>query len=147
MLITLNFSTATSLECFQCSSFSSMKDCIDFQKKTTCQKWQDRCYNMTVQVYVKLINENLTGYQRGCASQGECTHKRCTDHFAKKLGEKEAAYHFCHMSCCEGNLCPERNVTTNTQEPVKEARQSGSGVVKLTSFFVTACAFMYAFFL
>ena len=147
MLIAPYFSTAASLECFQCSSISSMKDCIDFQKKTPCPRETDRCRNMTVHVYVHMLKQNVTGFQRGCASQYECLKNECSGHFAENYGEKKDAYSFCRMSCCEGNLCPEGNVTTTTQGPMKEARQSGSDVVKLASFFVTACAFMNGFFL
>ena len=105
---------------------------------------------MTVRVYVKMLNENMIGYQRGCASQDECVFGRCTSHFAEEYGEKKDAYDSCQMSCCQGNLCPQGNVTTTTTSgPVAGAR-SGSDAVNLASFSVTLGALISiisAFFL
>lgn len=131
---------ASALDCFKCVSMRSMQDCVDFQKETRCVRETDRCRNMTVQVYVNMLKQNVTAYQRGCATQDQCLHKRCSGHFAEEYGEKENAYNFCNMSCCKDNLCPQTNVTANTDtyEPAMGARGSGSHVVELTSLFVSA---------
>lgn len=137
---TIRSSPAASMECFECHSLKSMKECTDFQKRTRCPRETDRCRNMTFQVYVGLLREDMTGFQRGCASQDECVFKRCTGHFAVQYGVEDNAYSLCQVSCCQGNLCPEGNTTGDpgVEGPVKGARQSGSDVVRLTSFFVTA---------
>lgn len=142
LLIIPLFSSATTLECFQCSSIYSMEDCIEFQKKIRCPKETDYCRNMTVRVYVQLLKDNVTGFQRGCASQYECLDKSCTGHFAEKYGEKENAYNFCRMDCCQENLCPEGNATTSTRGPEVGARQSGADTVKLVIFSVPAAALL-----
>lgn len=117
-----------------------MEDCVQFMKKVRCPRETDRCRNMTVQVYVRLLKENVTSFQRGCASQDECVFSRCSNHFAEKLGEKALAYNMCEMSCCTGDFCPEGNVTTDSSGgPVKGAR-SGCDVIHPVSFSVAASA-------
>ena len=120
-----------------------MEKCVRFMKKVRCPRETDRCRNMTVQVYVRMLRQNVTGFHRGCASQDECMFSRCSGHFAEELGEKGLAYNVCHMSCCTGDLCPEGNVTnTGTDSfggPVKGAR-SGCDVIHPLSFSVTAGA-------
>ena len=119
-----------------------MEDCVQFLKKVRCPKETDRCRNMTVQVYVHMIRQNMTGFQRGCASQDECVYSRCSGHFAEKLGEKGLAYTGCQMSCCTGDFCPEGNTTTtqggdSSGGPVKGAR-SGCDIIYPVSFSVAA---------
>ena len=115
-----------------------MEDCVKFMKKTQCPKQKDHCRNMTVQVYVHLLGENTTGFQRGCASQDECVFRQCTGHFAEEYGEKKDAYNVCQMSCCTGDFCPEGNITINggAGGPVKGAR-GGSEFVNSVSCSVT----------
>ena len=122
-----------------------MKECTDFEKRVRCPRNSDLyCRNMTVQVYVKLLKQNITAYERGCASHDECVFKKCTSHFAEPLGENPDAYNFCRMSCCQENLCPEGNVT-KVEGPVKGARQSGADGVNLKGLFVTAGAMLNVF--
>lgn len=145
LLITLFpflWSSAATRECFECQSLKSMEECIQFMKKVPCPRETDRCRNMTVQVYVRMLGENVTGYQRGCASQDECVFSRCSGHFGEDYGEKDNAYNVCKMSCCTGNFCPEGNVTVNTGTgfpvgPNKGAR-SECDVIHPMSFTVTA---------
>ena len=127
-----------STECYECTSLVSMEDCVQFMKKTECPKPTDRCRNMTVQVFVTLLGENQTGFQRGCASQDECVFELCSGHFAEHYGEKPLAYNVCQMSCCEGDFCPEGNITITegNEGPVKGAR-GGKGFEILASVPVT----------
>lgn len=127
------YSTATSINCFKCHSSISMEDCIRFQKSTPCPRNTVHCRNMTVGVHVKLVNEYLIGYERGCATQDQCLRKRCTGHFGEQLGVEKGAYESCEISCCKGNLCPEGNATSSAQgAPVAGAR-SRSATVHLSS--------------
>lgn len=135
-------SSVASRECYECKSLKSMEDCVQFMKKVRCPKETDRCRNMTVQVYVQLIRQNMTGFQRGCASQDECVFSRCSGHFAEDLGEKGLAYSGCQMNCCAGDFCPEGNTTTtqgggSSGGPVKGAR-SGCDFIDPASFSVAA---------
>ena len=142
-------STAESRECFKCQSLVSMKECVRSMKKVQCSRETDRCRNMTVQVYVRLLEENVTGYHRGCASQDQCVFNRCSGHFAENYGEKELAYNVCQMSCCSGDFCPEGNITIgqgtdSSGGPVKGAR-SGCDVIHPVSFSVTASTVLSLF--
>ena len=136
-----------STECFKCTSLISMDDCVQFMKKTECPKTTDRCRNMTVQVYVKMLGENQTGFQRGCASQDECVFKRCSGHFAEHYGEESLAYNVCQISCCEGDFCPEgnRTITDGNEGPVKGAR-GGKGFANLASVSVTVTSALLSLF-
>ena len=88
---------------------------------------------MTVGVHVKLVNEYVIGYERGCATQDQCLRKRCTGNFGEQLGVEKGTNVSCEISCCKGNLCPEGNVTSSAQgAPVAGAR-SRPGTVHLSS--------------
>ena len=108
-----------------------MEACSQSVKKITCPSsgLQPRCYNMTVQVYSHFIRQNITGFQRGCAIEEACAKKQCTGHFGPEVGSSD--YNYCHIECCQGNLCPEGNVTKKVFGPEKGAR-SGSGPVPRT---------------
>jgi len=137
----------TPLDCFTCVSMRSMQDCVDFQKETRCLRETDQCRNMTVQVYVSMIRQNVTGYQRGCATHAQCLFKRCSGHFAEKYGEKSSTYNFCRMSCCQENLCPQINSTSSTDsnDPVMGARGNASRITHHGSVFAAAVLFLSAF--
>jgi len=142
LLITLlpfSCSSAATTECFECKSLKSMEECVQFMKKVPCPRETDRCRNMTVQVYVRMLGENVTGFQRGCASHDECVFSRCTGHFGKDYGENDNAYNVCNMNCCTGDFCPEGNVTS-TETPVGPNRgaRSGCDVIHPMRFHVTA---------
>ena len=95
------------------------------------------CYrNMTVQVYVRLLREIATSFQRGCASQDEYVFSRCSGHFAEELGEKAFAYRRVaarRISVPRGTSPPTGGLSGG---PVKGAR-SACDVIHLTSFSVT----------
>ncbi|KAL9985449.1 hypothetical protein ACROYT_G007860 [Oculina patagonica] len=131
---------AASRECYECHTTASMEDCVQFMKKVRCPRETDRCRNMTVQVYVRLLKENVTYFQRGCASQDECVFSRCSGHAAEKMGEKALAYNMCQMSCCDGDFCPEGNVTRGGGSPggPPKGARSGCDVVHPVSFSVAA---------
>jgi len=134
------WSSAVTRECFQCVSLESMEQCVQSMKEVPCPRESDRCRNMTVQVYVRMLKENVTGFQRGCASQDECVHSRCTGHFGKGYGEDDDAYNVCEMSCCTGDFCPEGNVTRSTDIPIgpNQGARSGCDVIHTVKFSVTA---------
>ena len=142
LLITLlpfPWSSAATRECFECWSLKSMEECARSMKKMPCRSETDRCRNMTVQVYVRMIRQNVTGFQRGCASQDECVFGRCTGNFGTKYGEDDNAYNVCKMSCCTGDFCPEGNVTsTDTPIGPDKGARSGSDVIHPMRFSVTA---------
>ena len=117
-----------------------MEECVQSMKRVPCRKETDRCRNMTVQVYVRMLRENVTGFQRGCASQDECVFSRCSGHFATSYGERDDAYNVCKMSCCTGDLCPEGNVTSGANIPVgpEKGARSGCDVIHPMGFSVAA---------
>ena len=117
-----------------------MEDCVQSMKKVSCLRETDRCRNMTVQVYVRMIGENVTAFQRDCASHDECVHSRCTGHFGKEYGEEDNAYNVCKMSCCTGDYCPEGNVTSSTITPVgpNKGARSSCDIIHPMRFSVTA---------
>lgn len=117
-----------------------MEECVQSMKKVPCLKETDRCRNMTVQVYVRMLRENVTAFQRGCASQDECVFSRCTGHFATSYGEEDNAYNVCKMSCCTEDLCPEGNNTRSTDIPIgpDKGARSGCDVIHPMRFSLTA---------
>lgn len=124
-----------------------MEDCVQSMKKVPCPRETDRCRNMTVQVYVRMLGENVTGFQRGCASQDECVFSRCAGHFGTNYGENDNAYNVCKMSCCTGDFCPEGNVTSSTEVqigPNKGAR-SGCDVIHTMKFSLVASISLLSF--
>ena len=143
------WSSATTRECFECVSLKSMEECVQSMKEVQCPRETDRCRNMTVQVYVHMLREYVTGFQRGCASQDECVHIRCTGHFGKGYGVEDNAYNGCKMSCCTGDFCPEGNVTRSPDiliGPNKGAR-SGCDIIHTMRFSVTASISLLNFFI
>ena len=134
------WSSAATKECFECQSLKSMEECVQAMKRVPCRKETDRCRNMTVQVYVRMLKENVTGFQRGCASQDECVFKRCTGHFGTRYGEEDRAYNVCKMSCCTGDLCPEGNVTSSSDIPIghEKGARSGCDVIHPMKFSLAA---------
>lgn len=120
-----------------------MGACVRLAKKVECPRPTDHCRNMTVQVYVHMLGENITRHERGCGTQYECIHGRCDRNFGEKYGEVPGAYNMCNMSCCTGNLCPEGNMTIHGTGggPAKGAR-GGSDAFHPVGLSVTASALL-----
>ena len=95
------------------------------QISVDCKSDQPRCKNTTVSYSVKLafLEENITGYVRGCETEKNCKDKKCEEDFGKKHGVK--MYNACDITCCEGDLCPTLNTTeSGTDKPAKGKRSA-----------------------
>ncbi|XP_032233733.2 uncharacterized protein LOC5509011 [Nematostella vectensis] len=124
--ILVTFHQAQSLRCLKCFSYKSMEDCGRLQTSEECGPGYDRCQNTTVEVYVEMMKERITGYSLGCARSMDCHENRCANHFGIQMGQSK--YIRCDIRCCGSDHCPEgKNATYLTPPPTVVGGQPNKG--------------------
>ena len=117
-----------------------MEECARSQQPMTCDDKQTRCTNETLTVRSDLLNENVTGYSRGCQTENKCSQKVCNNDLEDALGAVKRLS--CVVNCCEGELCPKINSTDETTGGSEEA-SSGVESSTLNKFFLLYLALLF----